>query len=470
MKLLLFALTAISMVNGQRLLDTRQDTLPERIGTRAAQPVISGVAVTLSLPAVQVSTLFTGDFGYTIDVPAGATRLDVVLNASSNVALYVRFGQDVALVNGQAVADYQSATASGSQAVHITGSPIVAGRYYIGIGVFSTSIATTGNLSATYTIGCLYSLDSSAVSFPVTGGSGSVGVTTATACGWTVVSSVPWVTLTSGTAGTGAKTIQYQIPPNTGQPRAGILTIGSQVYTINKAGAQAPVVSDNALLLSQLVGGAEWGLTAFITNLSASPEGFTLRFYDLNGAPLSMPIDQLGTKDTITGTLAGGETQVIATGAAPALQQGWAVLIPDSPTASKLSGFAIFQWHPAGIAPSEAIVSFMGPLGRKFVLMYDNQSGSQTGVALANPSATNTLAITATVRNQAGQTIQTDTITLAPLARITFVMSQTFPATAGLRGSVYLCASPSGMAGLGLRFSPQGTFTSFPLLTSPDIQ
>ena len=195
-----------------------------------------------------------------------------------------------------------------------------------------------------------------------------------------------------------------------------------------------------------------------------------LRFFDLNGAPLGMPLDQLGTKDTVTGTLAAGATTVIATAAAPALQQGWAVLVPDSPAQAKLSGFAIFRLQLAGASSSEAIVSFMGPKDRKFVLLYDNQDGSETGVALANPSATNTLAIAATVRNAAGQTVATDTITLAPLARVTFVMSQRYSATVGQRGSVYLSASPSGIAGLGLRFSPLGTFTSFPLLTSPDIQ
>jgi hypothetical protein len=276
--------------------------------------------------------------------------------------------------------------------------------------------------------------------------------------------------LTSGNSGVGQKTVQYLVPANTGQPRAATLTIGGQVYTINQAGAQAPLISDNALLLSQLVGGGAWGLTAFLTNLSTSPEGFTLRFYDLNGAPLSMPIDQLGTKDTITGTLAGGETRIISTAAAPSLQQGWAVLTPGTPTASKLSGFAIFRFQPPGAPSSEGIVSFMGPKDQRFVLMYDNQNGSETGVALANPSATNTLAIAVTVRNLAGQTVVINTITLAPLARTTFVMSLNYPATAGQRGSVYLSASPSGMAGLGLRFSPLGTLTSFPLLTSPDIQ
>jgi hypothetical protein len=183
-----------------------------------------------------------------------------------------------------------------------------------------------------------------------------------------------------------------------------------------------------------------------------------------------MPIDQLGTKDTITGTLAGGETRIISTAAAPSLQQGWAVLTPGTPTASKLSGFAIFRFQPPGAPPSEGIVSFIGPKDQRFVLMYDNQNGSETGVALANPSATNTLAIAVTVRNLAGQTVVINTITLAPLARTTFVMSLNYPATAGQRGSVYLSASPSGMAGLGLRFSPLGTLTSFPLLTSPDIQ
>jgi hypothetical protein len=467
-KLLLLAIAAVSIANGQRL-DTTQRIRPGRIEP-ASKPVISGTAVTFSYPAVAQSTLFTGDFGFTIDVPAGATVLNISLSASSSVVLYARFGQDVDLINGQAIADYAAATGGGFATIHITGSPIQAGRYYIGIGVFTFGIATSGTLSPTYTIGCPFTLDSAGASFPASGGSGSVTVTAPPACGWTLTSSVPWIVLSSGTSGVGQKTIQYQVPANTGQPRAATLTIGGQIYTVNEAGAQAPLISDNALLLPQLVGGGTWGLTAYITNLSATSEGFTLRFYDLTGAPLSMPIDQLGTKDTITGILASGETTVIATGAAPSLQQGWAVLTPDSPTGAKLSGFAIFRFQPPGASPSEAIVSLLGPKDRRFVLVYDNRNGAETGVALANPSATNTLAIAVTVRNQTGQTVVTDTITLAPLARTTFVMSLNYPSTAGQQGSVALSASPSGMAGLGLRFSPLGTFTSFPLLTSPDIQ
>ena len=461
---------ALSIANGQRTSDIGRAAQPGRIEPKIAKPLVSGVSASLSFPAVPIPTLFNGDFGYFIDVPPGTTRLDVTLNASADLDLYVRLGQDVDLVNGQVIFDYRSATFGGNEAVHITGSPIPAGRYYIAAAVFALGVPSTASLTAAYTVGCLYSLDSSGASFPVSGGTGSVAVTAPPQCNWTVTSSVPWVGLTSGASGIGQKTVLYQVPANTGQPRAATLTIGSQTYTISQAGNQAPLISDNALVLSQLVGGGEWGLTAFITNLSSTSEGFTLRLYDLNGAPLSMPIDQLGTKDTITGTLASGETKVIATGAAPGLQQGWAALVPDSPGTAKLSGFAIFRWQPSGLPPSEAIVSLMGPKDRRFVLMYDNRNGSETGVALANPSATNTLAIAATVRNEAGQTVLTDTITLAPLARTTFAMSLRYPGTAGQRGSVYLSANPSGLAGLGLRFSPLGTFTSFPLLTSPDIQ
>ncbi len=467
MRFLFLAISAVSIMNGQRI---EQMARPPRVQTLIAKNLVSGTAVNVSLPAVQVTTLFIGDFGFSIDVPPGATRLDVTANLSGSVVVYLRYGQDVALQNGQAVADYSSTSVNGGAQVHATGSPLQTGRYYVGIGVFTAGVPITGNLTATFTIGCPYTLDSQGASFPVSGGTGSVTVTTPTACGWTVTSSVPWITLNSGNSGVGQKAVQYQVPANTGQPRAATLTIGGQIYTVTQAGAQAPLISDNSLVLSQLVGGGEWASTAFLTNLSSNPEGFTLRFYDVAGAPLSMAIDQSGTSDTVTGTLAPGETRAIATAAAPSLKQGWAVVVPDSPSGARLSGFAIFNWQPSGISPSEAIVSLMGLKDRKFVLLYDNQNGSETGVALANPSETNTLAIAVTVRNQAGQTVLTDTITLQPLSRIAFAMSLQYPATAGQRGSVLLSASPSAMTGLGLRFSPLGTFTSFPLLTSPDIQ
>ena len=60
---------------------------------------------------------------------------------------------------------------------------------------------------------------------------------------------------------------------------------------------------------------------------------------------------------------------------------------------------------------------------------------------------------------------------LPPLGHTAFMVSQSFSKSANRRGSLLRTASPSGVAALGLRFSPiGGTFTSFPALTSADIQ
>src|SRR5580704_3305738 len=99
MKFLLPVVAAVAIVNGQRIVETRQIAGPERIEPKVATALISGVTLNISVPAVSISTLFAGDFGYTIDVPPGTTVLDVVLNASGNIGLYVRYQQDVDLVN-----------------------------------------------------------------------------------------------------------------------------------------------------------------------------------------------------------------------------------------------------------------------------------------------------------------------------------------------------------------------------------
>ena len=262
----------------------------------------------------------------------------------------------------------------------------------------------------------------------------------------------------------------YQVAVNTGAARIGVITIGGQVFTIQQAGVGAVLVPDNALLISQFVaGGGQWSMDIFVTNVSATSEGFTMTFYNADGTPRTMPIQDVGLVGSITRTVASGEMQLIQTAGADALQQGWAVLIPNSSGASRLSGFAVFR-QSLSVGSSEAVVPFMDPTQSRYVLLYDNANGYVTGAALANPSSTLTLSITATVRDQTGQMVGSPVVfILPPLGRTTFALPDRLPGTAGQRGSIFLSGN-AGIAGLGLRFSPQGTFTSFPLVTSPDIQ
>src|SRR6185369_12621709 len=97
---------------------------------------------------------------------------------------------------------------------------------------------------------------------------------------------------------------------NSGTQRVGTITIAGQTYTVTQAGVAGPGnTPDNALTLSQFVGGGtEWNTTLFVTNLSNTAEGFTIRFFDDAGLPKLMPIDTLGMVNSITDTLNPGQT------------------------------------------------------------------------------------------------------------------------------------------------------------------
>jgi hypothetical protein len=56
-------------------------------------------------------------------------------------------------------------------------------------------------------------------------------------CAWTAVSNDPFITITSGTNGTGNGTVRYTVPGNTNTvPLVGTMTIAGQTVTINQAG------------------------------------------------------------------------------------------------------------------------------------------------------------------------------------------------------------------------------------------
>ena len=465
-------LVGLSILAGLSLLNAQQSIVPATIDPLLPTPLASGVSTTFSLPTVTVPTLFASTYSYSIKVPAGTTKLEIDLTSNYDLDLYARYGQPVAYGadGGTIVADYSSATAGGNESIVITGSPMPAGTYYIALNVSTFGMPTSGILTATATVGCQYNLETSEISMTAAGGLGSVSVLSTPACAWTAVGSAPWITVYSHPNGISSGLVGFQVAANTGAARIGVITIGGQVFTIREAGVGEVLVPNNALLISQFVaGGGQWSMDIFVTNLSATSEGFTMTFYNADGTPRTMPIQGPGAVGSITRTLAAGETQLIQTSGSDALQQGWAVLIPNSSTASRLSGFAVFR-STLPVGSSEANVAFMDPNQTRFVLLYDNANGFVTTAALANPSSTVTLTITATARDQSGQTLGPPVIVvLPPLGRTTLKVSDSFPVTAGQIGSIFLTGN-TGITGLGLRFAPQSTFTSFPLLTSPDIQ
>jgi len=66
-------------------------------------------------------------------------------------------------------------------------------------------------------------------------GTGSVSVTTQSGCSWTAVSNTSWITITSGSTGTGNGTVNFTFPRNPGDSnRTGTLTIAGRTFTLTQ--------------------------------------------------------------------------------------------------------------------------------------------------------------------------------------------------------------------------------------------
>lgn len=91
---------------------------------------------------------------------------------------------------------------------------------------------------------CSYGLSESGHSHPPTASSGNVNVTAGETCSWVAVNDPMWITVTSGSSGTGNGTVTYSITENTeAKRRTGTISIAGQTYTVTQAGIPPTVVS-----------------------------------------------------------------------------------------------------------------------------------------------------------------------------------------------------------------------------------
>ena len=82
---------------------------------------------------------------------------------------------------------------------------------------------------------CPLSISPSGRTFVAAGGTGTIAVTTDPTCMWTAVPNVVWITITSGSSGTGNGTVRYSVAPNgTGAQRQGTITVSGQVHTVKQ--------------------------------------------------------------------------------------------------------------------------------------------------------------------------------------------------------------------------------------------
>ena len=73
--------------------------------------------------------------------------------------------------------------------------------------------------------GCQVITGNTTTSFPASGGSGSLTVSTSSSCSWGATSNALFLTITQGSSGSGDGMIAFVIAPNTGSQRTATLTV-----------------------------------------------------------------------------------------------------------------------------------------------------------------------------------------------------------------------------------------------------
>jgi hypothetical protein len=85
---------------------------------------------------------------------------------------------------------------------------------------------------------CTYTIAPTSTSVAAGSSSGSIIISTGAGCAWTNVVNVSWITITSGTSGSGGGTATYTVAANLNTvARSGTITAAGQIFTVNQAAA-----------------------------------------------------------------------------------------------------------------------------------------------------------------------------------------------------------------------------------------
>jgi hypothetical protein len=201
-----------------------------------------------------------------------------------------------------------------------------------------------------------------------------------------------------------------------------------------------------------------------LINLSGNTVNAQVNLYVDNGNPLVLPVTfpEFGVSmsaSTLSLTLTPNDSIVIQSAASTStIAVGWADIQATGP----LTGFLTFGESSSGGPAPEGTVSLDTRLSTSLLLPYDNTNSNQTGLAIANQSST-AQTFTVTVLDQNGTQLSSSPMTLPAFGHSSFFVNSQFTQSANQLGIVQFQGS-GGVTGIGLLFSPAGSFTSIPII------
>jgi hypothetical protein len=116
---------------------------------------------------------------------------------------------------------------------------LAAGTTYYWQVTASNSAGSSNSAVFWFTTACTYGINPAGGTPGAAAENDSVTVTAPAGCGWTAASSdTSWLTVTSGSPGSGSSSVSYSVTANpNGTPRVGTLTIAGQSFTVTQAAA-----------------------------------------------------------------------------------------------------------------------------------------------------------------------------------------------------------------------------------------
>jgi hypothetical protein len=265
-------------------------------------------------------------------------------------------------------------------------------------------------------------------------------------------------------------TIEFDAPPG-----IQISVLGIRSTPPNHALTTIPALPVNVGTgggsIAHIASGSGWQTTFVLVNTGTTAAQIRLKFFaDLTGAPLSLPLafPQPGGG---AATVASSVDQTLAAGATLLIQSAGLLSDPSPTTGSaqlttngNVGGFVIFRFNPNG---QEAVVPLETRNANAYILAFDNTGGRATGIAI-NVVSSQQVNVPVVIRDDAGNQLATDTLTLPGNAHLSFVLgnqpNNKYPATAGIRGTIEFDAQVAGQIGaMGIRNTGQA-FTTLPAL------
>jgi hypothetical protein len=166
-------------------------------------------------------------------------------------------------------------------------------------------------------------------------------------------------------------------------------------------------------------------------------------------------VGNVGTENL--GIQPGSSYTLQTAGQATNISAGWAEVTSTGP----LSGLAVFRARVGGRPDQEAAVPINLGGSQRFFLPYDNQQEFRTTLAVANLTAADAANLTITFRSTSGQTRSEGLGRLPPQGHMAFSLVERYAYLNGDRGVAEFSTSTGQLSVLGLRFNPDGAFTSF---------